>query len=172
MTNGFFTEAEARTKQCSNSERRKFDVANCSGSDCMAWRWKTQPVLKTTTYIGMELYLKHPEAFGVEDQAAELKASEKAWEALPLGADGTTGERNRVRDARLAIAQAMKDNPPDVCQFVEPKGDGWETDHDMAFDADMARWGLLWVRDTDPDATGYCGACPVKPEDGPKIRLL
>ncbi len=170
MANGYHTEAEARTKQCANSERRKFDVANCSGSDCMAWRWKTQPVLKTTTYIGMDLYLKHPEAFEVVEQAAELKAAEKAVEVRSFGM-ATDGEMKRQVDARNAMKKAMKDNPPNWEQFTEPQGDGWETDRDVVFNTSQDQWELHWTRDTDPDATGYCGACPVKPEDAPKGRL-
>lgn len=162
MTNGFFTEADAREHLCPEAREA---CQNCQASNCMAWRWKTRPVLETKTYIGMDLYLKHPEAFGVEEQAAELKAAEKAVEGKLFGL-ATDGEMKRLHDARNSMALALERNRPDGDQFVFPQGGDWMCDyHDMVFNADLARWELRWTRDIDPDAIGYCGACPVKPEE-------
>lgn len=165
-----YTEAEARKKTCpiapNNISHRHL---LCGASGCMAWRWLKQPETQAVTRILFDQYVARAEQYGVEAQA---KAKDAAYEACNQLRDMSEAEIAANEEAwdraHHVLVIAMATHQPPLEDFPRPnKGEGW-TPGTPEFFEDDEEWILTWSRETDPKATGFCGACPVSPA-GPAL---
>jgi len=160
-----YTETEARKKTCpiapNNISHRHI---LCGASGCMAWRWYKQPETQATTRILSEQYMERAEQYGVADEAKAVEAANGPIRDLRIRLNPEKSERAEMEWERAytALAEAMAAHQPPLEDFPRPGGEGW-TPGTPEFFEDDEEWILTWTRETDPQATGFCGACPVPP---------
>lgn len=109
-------ESTARTKSCPLR-----DTARCIGSDCMAWRWRRMPPIRTRACM-------NPQAMN-EDQAGETLLEdgrplrELGWRFVPHDPDeGVRAHWEEPEDqqrARWSGYCGAFGDPPDLVRSVE-----------------------------------------------------
>lgn len=159
------TEAEARNKTCpiapNNISHRHI---LCGASGCMAWRWHKQPETQAVTRILFDQYVERADQYGVADEAKDLDAANEPLRILGIRLNPKKNELAEMawERAHTALVQAMAAHQPPLEDFPRPGGEGW-TPGTPEFFEDDEEWTITWTRETDPKATGFCGACPVPP---------
>ena len=141
------TEQEAKTKWCPHMTylvnphqvidgmAAEYVQAQCSASECMAWRWDCPPVLEVTIYRRLQDMQGHD----ISLPFLPRHATEAEWDAAWAEVEG------KCRGLNIEI---------DVPDGWEPAGD----DGTVFFGGnDGPYWYREFKRSSDPGATGYCG---------------
>lgn len=168
-----YLEAEARQKACPQAANFPIHVTpRCIASGCMAWRWYRQPKLRTFTSIPFNTYVERADKYGVTEEVKARDAAHEACNQLrEMSQDEIYANEEAWERAAAVLVEAMAAHEPPDTDFPNPGLlGGWEADV-PEFDEDQEEWRLLWTRESDPNATGFCGACPVPPCPSLEVKL-